>query len=507
MTRASISSLVGTTKGLSLLWIHICLLFWLTLSWIGTLVWICNGAFKLRSANLEAAAKRIAAESNQSHHDRDNIYYEHPHPQYGFKDMPSRSRDAPTRGLRLRTIMVSNVPHSLRNEKDLQEYFEYYMSRKVEKPSMGLTSSTQPGFLNKSFAFLFNRAKRIPAHLPPIKPLAWHERGNSGEGEESNKEENKKESRRTLDTPIVERVVVARKMTELASLLVRREEILVLLETAHIKLANKALMAVKAAMERKTANKPIAQATSKASVVAQKRRSLAADAERGEPQEGTIDEEERMEQLIDVLGPYVNEFGTQRPLSTRSRKVVSRTSRQAFRKLRTQPSEDSDNSDSAVNVYPPSPTKTQSNTHSAESDSDKTVWDALLSLPRTSLDAYQPLVNLSHLFRGKVVPSIDYYTAKLNLLTSLITENRARAVTDYDPVSTAFVTFADPADARRACKYLAVHPNNPMACLVTMAPAYQDIDWIRVMKSSYKGEVILVSVFPKEFCLRCIFYI
>jgi hypothetical protein len=122
-------------------------------------------------------------------------------------------------------------------------------------------------------------------------------------------------------------------------------------------------------------------------------------------------------------------------------------------------------------------------------DSEKTVWDALLSLPRTSLDAYQPLVNLSHLFRGKVVPSIDYYTAKLNLLTSLITENRAKAVTDYDPVSTAFVTFADPAEARRACKYLAVHPNNPLACLVTMAPAYQDIDWIRVMKSSHKGEV------------------
>ena len=505
MTRASISSLVGTTKGRSLLWIHICLLFWVTLSWIGTLLWICNGAFKLRAANLEDAAKRIAAESNESHHDRDNVYYEHPHPPYGFKDIPSRSRDAPTRGLRLRTIMVSNIPNSLRNEKDLQEYFEYYMSRKVEKPSMGLTSSTQPGFLNKSFAFLFNRAKRLPAHLPP---LVRHERGHSDEGEESNKEEKRKESRRTLDTPVVERVVVARKMTELASLLVRREEILVLLETAHIKLANKALAAVKSAMERKTAHKPIAQATSKSSVVAQKRRSLAADAERGEPQEGTMDEEERMEQLIDVLGPYVDEFGMQRSLSIRSKKAVSRTSRQAFRKLRTQPSasEDSDNSDSPVNDYPPSSSPTKSHPHSAESDSDKTVWDALLSLPRTSLDAYQPLVNLSHLFRGKVVPSIDYYTAKLNLLTSLITENRARAVTDYDPVSTAFVTFADPADAKRACKYLAVHPNNPLACLVTMAPAYQDIDWIRVMKSSYKGEVWHSGITVFQGIYRRIFY-
>jgi hypothetical protein len=119
----------------------------------------------------------------------------------------------------------------------------------------------------------------------------------------------------------------------------------------------------------------------------------------------------------------------------------------------------------------------------------------LLSLPRSTLDAYQPLVNLNHLFRGKTVPSIDYYTAKLNLLTSLITENRAKAPTDFDPVSTAFVTFADPADARRACKYLAVHPNNPLACLVAMAPTYHDLDWIRLMKSSFRAEVSSAPLF------------
>lgn len=485
MTRASISSLVTTEKGLSLLWIHICLLFWITLSWMGTLFWVCNGAFRLRAANLAAAAKRTS-EVPEGQQD-DDIYYEHPHPQYGFKDVPSRTRNAPTKGLRLRTIMVSNIPSSLRDEKKLQEYFEYYMTRKVEKPSMGITSSTQPGFLNKSAAFLFNRAKRIPEHLP-IKPARQDENAVEIRGHK------KSSSRRTLDcdVPVIERVVLARKMTELASLLERREAILALLETAHIKLANKALTAVKAAMERKAANKPIAQVASKASEVARKRRSIAkaaaaaaVDAERGEPQEeGALDEEERMEQLIDVLGPFVEEFGTQRSLSTRSKKAVSRTSRQAFKKLRTQHSEDSDGSDSPVhpnaNSYPLGP-----KAHFPE----LTVWEALLSLPRTSLDAYQPLVNLSHLFRGKVVPSIDYYTAKLNLLTSLITENRSKAASDFDSVSTAFITFSDPADARRACKYLAVHPNNPLACLVTMAPVYQDIDWIRIMKSTYRAEV------------------
>lgn len=490
MTRASISSLVGTEKGLSLLWIHICLLFWVTLSWVGTLFWICNGAFKLRALRLDQVARHEATLTEHPGQDEDTTYYEHPHPMYSFRDVPSRTRDQPVKGLRLRTIMVSNVPHSLRNEKDLQEYFEYYMSRKLEKPSLAITGTqtTQPGFLNKSFAFLFNRAKHLPAHLP-IKPLASSkdEGSEDGHSKESKRKSNTK--KKVLDTPLIERVVIARKMTELASLLERREEILVLLETAHIKLANKALLAVKAAMERQDANKPIGQVASKSAEVAKQRRSLKAsnvDPERGEPQEeGSLDEEERMEQLIQVLGPFVEEFGTQRPLTTRSKKAISRTSRSAFKKIRVNPSaEDSDGSESPVNNYPPASTSSHS-----DHIRGKTIWDALLSLPRTSLDAYQPLVNLSHLFRGKVVPSIDYYTAKLNLLTSLITENRSKAVTDYDPVSTAFVTFADPADARRACKYLAVHPNNPMACLVTMAPAYQDIDWIRVMKSTYKGEV------------------
>ncbi|KAF9565721.1 hypothetical protein CPC08DRAFT_740946 [Agrocybe pediades] len=483
MTRASISSLVTTATGLSLLWIHICLLFWVTITWMGTLFWITNGAFKLRAANLEAAARHAEAVAEGRQEEASSTYYQHPHPQYGFKDVPSPEKDLPKNGIRLRTIMVTSIPGSLRNEKDLQEYFEYYMSRKVEKPSMGITSSTQPGFLNKSFAFLFNRAKRIPSRLPLISRT---EETSSEDGTDGSRGTKRYSSRKVQDVPLIERVVVARKMTELASLLERREEILVQLETAHVKLANKALLAVKAAIERKNAHKSIVQGTTKTMEVIKKRRSQAVDPERGETNvEGTVDEEGRMEELIEVLGPFVEEFGTQRPLTTRSKKAVSRTSRQAFKKLRPLSSDDSDRSDSPVNAYPP--LSSPKDRHSAEST---TIWDALLSLPRTSLDAYQPLVNLSHLFRGKVVPSIDYYTAKLNLLTSLIIENRAKAVCDYDPVSTAFVTFADPADARRACKYLAVHPNDPLACLVTMAPAYHDIDWIRVMKTTYRGEFV-----------------
>lgn len=485
MTRASISSLVGTAKGLSLLWIHICLLIWITLSWMATLFWICTGAFRLRAAGIEVAARRLAMADDR---DVDDTNYQHPHPQYGFIDVPSSKHEHRSTGLRLRTIMVSNVPQQLRNEKELKEYFEFWMCRKVEKPSMGLTASTHPGFLNKSLAFLFNRAKRLPAHLP-ANPLSLHsaKEGNLDDGHLSRKSTSTPEN--NLQMPDIERVVVVRKMTELASLLERREETLRLLETAHIKLANKTLLAVKMAMERRANNRSIPQSVSKRAELARKeRKSVAIDAELGGPQEGTLDEEERMNQLLEVLGPYVEAFDLQHPLSHRSKKAIRRTSRRAFHILRAQGSEESGDSDAfrqnTNQLYPPKFSTNRPLGH------EETIWDALLSLPRSSLDAYQPLINLSHLFHGKTVPAIDYYTAKLNLLTSMITENRSKAATDFDPVSTAFVTFADPEDARRACKYLAVHPKNPLDCLVTMAPMYEDLDWMRVMKSSFNAEFL-----------------
>ncbi|KAF7298976.1 CBM1 domain-containing protein [Mycena indigotica] len=444
MTRASITSLVATHEGLSLLWIHICLLFWITFSWIIILIWICLGAFRLRADKIAIAAKRMAA-----YDPAEPGYYPHPHPQFGFAEMPKLDSNHPNFGLRLRTVMVANVPPALRDEKTLKEYFAYYLSRKVEKPSMGLPAATQPGFINKSVAFLFNRVKKLP--IPPIPLAATHRTPEASDGGES-----------TKDAPEIERVVICRKMTELASLLERREEFARRLETAHIKLAKKTVLAVAHAMDRRDAHKPPSRPP--------KIKHKGADPEHGLPgQNGTISEEDRISKLIEVVGPFVEEFGLRPRVSQDPRKAPAEGSQDSH-------------GESDSPTYPPiSPTKSQRHA---------TIWDALLSLPRGSLDAYQPLVHLSLLFRGKIVPSIDYYTAKFNLISSFITENRAKSITDYDPVSTAFVTFVDPADARRACKYLAVHPNNPLTCLVTMAPQYSDLDWTRIMKSSYNGEFV-----------------
>ncbi|PCH40020.1 hypothetical protein WOLCODRAFT_116507 [Wolfiporia cocos MD-104 SS10] len=445
MTRASISSLVLTSKGLSLLWIHLILLIWITTTWMALLVWLCRGAFRLRAQNIVAAA----AESERS------FNHPHPHPQYPFHVDIISERENSTRGIRLRTVMVTNVPPNMRSEKDLREYFEYYLSRPVAKPTIGITSSTQPGFLNKSISYLLNRVTplltriQVPRERPqsidsPAVPTADT---TNGLGD-------------TSDTPVIERVVLVRRMTELASLLERREEVLRLLETAHIKLARRALTAVQQARDMYIERSP--PPGQRSSIDRGKRLSLTSFLDSANEMGG----ESRMELLMRTLGPFVPKPDAEQKLS-----------RTLSLKRLLSPASSSSHDDKSR--LPPA--------HSLEF---ATVWDALLSLPRSTLDVYQPLIHLSALFRGRTVPSIDYYTAKLEILTSLITEKRAKHLNDYEPMSTAFVTFADPADARRACKYLAVHPANPLQCFVTMAPSYEDLDWIRLMKPTFRVEFV-----------------
>ena len=391
MTRSSISSVVQTDQGLSLLWIHICLLFWIALTWVGTLLWICHGAFYFRAKEIDAAAKR--AESTTSA-EKDAQYHPHPHPQHSFHGVSSGpSNDHSNQGLRWRTVMVENIPPSLRSEKELKEYFKYHMSRPIDKPGMGLTSSMHPGFFEKSMAFVFNRVKRIPEHLPAVHVTDGVAYDAKGEEQRVNGD----------NVPAIDRVILVRKMTELASLLQRREEVLRRLETAHLKLARKTLMTVKEAVIKKHAIKPeLPRTSSQVSMTALGSNDTGGpDVEPGEPnQDGSVENEERMKLLIRTLAPYVDEFGlTQEHRLVRSGKAVAAKSKQAFRKLRPQVGSDSNintMSNHAIQAYPPSLRRRQS----------KTVWEALLSLPRSTLEPYQPLISLSKLFRGKTVPYV-----------------------------------------------------------------------------------------------------
>lgn len=419
-------------------------------------------------------------------------YHPHPHPQFPFHSLPANSgqiEDADTRGMRLRTVMVTNIPQHLRSEKDLADYFTYYLAREVDKPAIPFAKNgtVQPGLINKLAAFLFNRVKRMPI----IPHTTGRTPGTHGECAEEGEQVDGENERAPV---VVDRVVIARKMTELSSLLERREDVLKRLETAHIKLARKVLSAVKHAMDRQerertgTSSRPVMKRfTSKIALdilskpapkITEEREAGGAE-QIGETIEGVEEKDASvdMELLIRELRPFVEEFGVLPLSETKTSARVIHSITASFR--RAMGSTSNDDSDTRPFQHLPE----------AISAPRKTIWDVLYSLPRQSLDPYQPLVRLQALFRNRTVPSIDYYTAKLGLLTQLITEARSKKSTEYEPVSTAFVTFGDPKTARRACKYLAVHPSNPLACLVSPAPGYEDLDWTRIMKSSYRAEV------------------
>lgn len=432
-------------------------------------MWIVYGALKFRAIKIDAAANKLQEPRG---------YHPHPHPTYFFRASPDLNPQIKkeNRGLRLRTVMVSNLPPNLRSEKELKEYFQYYLCRKIARPAMGVTSNMQPGMINRYLSHFLNRIKKDPYGQRSVTPdpesAAVSEEGHSPVVTEG--------GHRLQDHVVIERVNIVRKMSELASLLERREDVLRILETNHIKLAKKVVSAVATAMEERSkvqAPRKSQSRTSMALLNPVKFWRTDAEKEEDRTQEGTEQGEGRLNLLVRTIGPFVHEFQADKLPSKSWRSFLSQHNGEDG-------SGPGANPNHKEGAYPP-----YAHGKSAEARQHDTIWDALLSLPRSTLDPYQPLLNLSSLFRGKTVPSIDYYTAKLNLLTSMITEHRSRAMADYMPVSTAFVTFANPNDARRACKYLAVNPHNPLTCLVTMAPLYEDVDWIRIMKLPFRVEV------------------
>lgn len=473
MTRASLSSLVSSSSGKHLLVVHLVIIAYIACTWVAVLLWICRGAFRYRRQAIKLAAEKVQAD--------EEVAKDHPIP--GVDEETRRL----LRGWRLRTVMLTNIPAHLRDEKLIRQYFDYYLALvKSEPPPV-------PGLIQRWVAFLHRNAQARAARDVERSEKVDEE---SGETASTAEEVQEKES-----AAIIDKVVIVRKMTELASLVQRRDEVLKKLEEAHIKLAQKTLGAVKEWMEKrriggKTTHKFLKRMSQKeaaaraASVKCKEQRSSGEGQDESEeviPQEASNEEEERlMNSLVEVLSPYLEDFGmTPKPPATESKTKIS--SPWLYRRLRGgdgggHSREPSAGEDETPTTYPPNPDHPVA---------DKpTIWEVLHNIPRHDLDAFQPLIRLNSLFRGATVPAIDYYTTKLGLLTALINESRSKPTSGFLPASTAFVTFANPQDALKAIRLLPSHPKNPIACLVTPAPEFSDLDWSRLMTKTYTGEFL-----------------
>ncbi len=479
------------------------------------LYWLCRGAFRYRRTAVRLAATKI--------HEDDEKARNNPVP---GNDEETRHR---LRGWRLRTVMVTNVPTSLRDEKLLQEYFEYYLARVKASPPR------TPGLISGVVSFVYRFAQARAVKEVEFDTKALDEEAVTDQrlsnrfsafvhvAQEKKPTIPKERSSPQLDEPVViDKVVIVRKMTELASLLSRREAAMRGLEEAHVQLAQTTLTEVARWIKErrkgsKTTNKFLKRMSQKEAAARKAsercKETMASpapddddtleDSGMARAKPATHEENEKMmDELAEVLRPYLVEFGLlskeqgsypfPRPPSAYHPipldPVAEGHSREASEEAAGQ---DQTGRADAPPSYPPPTTVADTQETAVPKPIDlPSIWEALYFLPRHYLDAFQPLIRLNSLFRGAVVPSIDYHTTKLGLLTALINENRSRPPSDFIAASTAFVTFADPADALKVTKLLPSHPTNPIACLVTPAPEYGDLDWSRLMTKTFSGEFL-----------------
>ena len=242
--------------------------------------------------------RRVAESCASATQDQNDSYHPHPHPRYPSPFLPILDSDQPNRGLRLRTLMVTNIPLHLRSEKDLADYFEYYLSRPGVIPAV--TLSLWPGFFNKLVAVVYNRSRQVLEHIQEIFHIGLPSEGGMSRDLEPD----------TNKAPLISRVVVGRKLTGLLSLLERREAILQGLEAAHIKLARNVLNIVKQELDkREGCHIPETRDTS-----------LFKGKEGEEVQlDMAGDDKSVREQLIRTLRPFVEEFGSRSGTTSESK--------------------------------------------------------------------------------------------------------------------------------------------------------------------------------------------
>ncbi|TKY85905.1 hypothetical protein EX895_005446 [Sporisorium graminicola] len=522
MARASLSFLVNTPKpgctkkkiadcptvpnerGRSLLWIHLVFLWYLSVTWILALWWIGTGSLKVRKAQIQKtrekaikakAEARIATANNTAHPTTtNNASPLHRDPHQNLTTAQGISSDN-SDGWRQRTLMVMNLPGTMRDEASIRRYFEEFLrpddddtlsddghSIDTAFPAPGAVRHTRDTDARHTSGSDSNHRPTLgeqKATSPAV--FSAHSDGPNGPQPDLHPD-------RHLKSPI-QTVVLVRKMNELASMLSRRQEVLTQLEAAHVKLAQEVLVTVgrRTLKMRRQERKNTADRSSYYHHNGQPRSSWSVlkryTARLGRPfrsrrhskhveaasvsHSGSVTPSEALDPDIEKLGSA--QHTASKALEEELARRLARFS-PTNRGLHAKQTQAIENNQDG----------------SGDHEMSETVWEALNELPRELLDPFQPATRLSALFRGQTVPTIDYLLTKLNLLTALVTEMRSRPPASYEPTSTAFVTFRDPRQARMVWREL----KDQIVVKVRLAPEVKDLDWDRLMKTSFTVDVV-----------------
>ncbi|TIC10030.1 hypothetical protein E3Q10_02979 [Wallemia mellicola] len=190
MNTASLTHLIDNSDGRELLYVHVILHIWTSITWIIALLWYINGAIKIR--------ERMAYKSSE------------------FSTSPVDN------SWKSRTVLVTNIPNSLRDERVLASYFAFYLNRFKKKKTTNLS--------RRSSILSFN---------------SLLERVDQGSIPDINNTDNLEE----LTENYIEDVSIIRKFERLVQLRKRLDDATKRLELAYLKLSRNLLKFVRKHIE------------------------------------------------------------------------------------------------------------------------------------------------------------------------------------------------------------------------------------------------------------------
>jgi hypothetical protein len=154
MARASLSYLVSTPQpgcdiygtekcktianeqGRSLLWIHLTLLWYLTITWMLALWWIGRGSLRVRRTQIERTRQKVIEAKQKA-----RVI---PPPEQPLERDPHQAMSSAqgfasdnSDGWRQRTLMVMNLPGTMRDEASIRRYFEEFLRPDEPHPATG----------------------------------------------------------------------------------------------------------------------------------------------------------------------------------------------------------------------------------------------------------------------------------------------------------------------------------------------------------------------------------
>ncbi|CUA77112.1 CSC1-like protein HYP1 [Rhizoctonia solani] len=452
INRGSVTTLVSglpDERADKILWVHMGMVIWITISWMLFLTWFVLGSLRYRAYAARHVHAPVTSRIGSPHPPSPPATNLHPDSAGGGSSfpstayttgtllLPSHPEPAPVRShtandgsgpdysLRCRTVMVTNIPQNLRTPQMLRWYFGRYLP---DGPtSEGTENKNQKG--SGPWSKFKSTVRPTPSVRSPldVKPKDKVKRsrveGNrpntqifmAGELEMDPDQIEEVEAR---GQKLVENVVIAPKLSTLARLIAEREKRMEELEEAHIHLAQTIMAAV--GTEIKTRQREEARKAREGDI--RRRERLRADARSEEAPTSSLggedgggllgairdgatqlrisierlalgwpDRSEAMDKLVQTIGPFVEEAwkrDAQYGVIPWFRSTFDRIRAKISRTPRQPIGDRTKDNGAGQNGHHPNGQSSQPNPANSP---HKTVWEALYSIDPNDLRHYHPL--------------------------------------------------------------------------------------------------------------------